>query len=298
MEYVTAVPIENLELDTSKTVQFANGLSLRSIPSWIAEDKMLDSLSEHDRDAVRQCRHALVAIYEATALGEPDPSWKGTKPRSIQDSKYELCVLANLAMWLARPTPARFRIILHAPDFGGTVLSQQMSSHQPLLCHPDDADARVTLKDLALATVLHTALAGLSHDSTLWTVVRAVWAGLQMNLEPVRYALFWIGLEALFGAEDAREITYRLSQRAALFIGKDGTECRAMFAQVKAAYAFRSKIMHGRWKADSESTARMAEVETLLRRGMIKVLEDPGIRQIFSGGGRESFLEGLAFGGS
>lgn len=125
--------------------------------------------------------------------------------------------------------------------------------------------------------------------------IRATWAGLQTNAEVVRYALFWMALEALFGPQDAREITYRLSQRIAFFLGENQTEAKQFFSLAKKGYGFRSKIVHGRWKDDPEGVARMADVEELVRRSFGRILSDAAVRNTFSGKARESYLDELPF---
>ena len=41
--------------------------------------------------------------------------------------------------------------------------------------------------------------ASMSRSGAVWNAIWATWAGLQMNIEPIRFSLFWIALEALFG---------------------------------------------------------------------------------------------------
>jgi len=158
--------------------------------------------------------------------------------------------MANLALWVAKPSPAGFTVVIHAPEYPSGPLVQRASSHSPLLCHPRHDPSQVTLEDIDLAAALHIGLVETmknGRDTSLWTVARSLWAGLQMNNPPIRCALFWVSLEALFGPEDGREITYRLSQRLGLFLGRDRSEARNLFVMAKRGYAFRSRIVHGNW---------------------------------------------------
>lgn len=291
----TVAPVQGVDLGAEERFEFGEGVLLTSTPTWVAKQEILQRLSEGDRRAVELVRHAFVATYEAAALGDPDPAWTGADPKSIQETKYELCVLANLALWLSRPCPVNFRVVIHAPQFGADPVAQQISWHSPLLSHPKDVESRITAAEIPLATRLHLSLVALGREGAVWTAVRATWAGLQMNIEAIRYALFWIALEALFGPEDAREITYRLSQRVAFFLGGDRAEAKALFALAKKGYGFRSKIVHGRWKEEPDSETRMAEAEDLVRRSLVRVLEDEELRETFSGKGREPFLDDLVF---
>jgi hypothetical protein len=118
-----------------------------------------------------------------------------------------------------------------------------------------------------------------------------------VNIETVRYLLFWVALEALFGPEDGREITFRLSQRVGFLLGVSKEEARQLFETAKAGYGFRSKIVHGQWKQDPSATERMAEAEGLLRRAYTRILETPDLADTFSSKKREVYLDDLAFDG-
>ena len=293
--YHTVVPLQNLELDPDVRFEFAGGILLAATPEWVVKDKLLESLSAWDREAMLASPCSLIASYEAAALGDPDPAWTGPKPKSIQDKKFELCLLANLALWLTRASPAHFVIVLHAPQVDDTLLIQSISRHSPLLCHPQDEDARIEATDIPVAVQIHHSLAVITRDTSLSWAVRATWAALQTNAEVIRFALFWMALEALFGPKDAREIAYRLSQRIALFLGENQVDAKQFFSLAKKGYGFRSKIVHGHWKNDPEGLTRMAEVENLVRKSFLRILSDEALRNTFSGRERESYLDELAF---
>ena len=87
-------------------VELGGGLRLTVLSPWVHKQKLLERFSRVDREAVRQANHAFVVTYDAGALGEADPNSNGADRRSIQETKYELCVVGNLALWLSRPSPA------------------------------------------------------------------------------------------------------------------------------------------------------------------------------------------------
>lgn len=294
-QFHTIIPIHNVELDPATSYEFSGGLLLTGLPAWVPGQKMLDGLSVIDREAVEQATHAFVLSYTADALGSPDPDWKGTDQKSIQETKYEIGVMANLALWLTRPSPVCFAVVLHAPQFTSQPIIQQTQRCSELLCHPSDIEARIKGDDLPLAAKLHKGLLEVTRDTAMWTAVRAAWAGLQMNIETIRCLLFWVALETLFGPEDGREITYRLSQRVGFFLGANRVEARQLFDTAKAGYGFRSKIVHGQWKEDVNATARMAEAETLFRLTLLRVLQDQALITTFSTKKRENFLDSLVF---
>lgn len=293
--WYTVTPLHNVDLGTEAYFDFAGGLVLTVLPDWIRKQHLVESLDSDDRQAIEQATHGFVVSYDAASLGDPDPEWKGAEPKSIQEGKYELTLLATLALWLSRPCPVCFIVVLHAPQFDSEPTVQRITQHSPLLCHPGDIDARIIAKDMALARRLHLSLVRVSRDTAIWTAVRATWAGLQTNIKEIRYALFWIAIEALFGPEDAREITYRLSQRVALFLAKDRAAARALFAKVRSGYGFRSKVVHGRWKENAQSQVLMADAERLVQKSLLRLLQDDELMKVFCGKKREAFLDELAF---
>jgi hypothetical protein len=296
--YHSVIPLHNLHLVLERAEEFGDGFVLGPLPEWVRADSILKDLNSWDRRRVGEAKLAFRATYDAFALGDPDPEWKGPEPRSIQDAKYEVGVLANFALWLAKPSPAGFTVVVHGPELSSGPHAQRTSTHSPLLSHPRDALGHFTADDLALAARLHVGLVEIlknRRDTGLWTAVRSAWAGLQMNIEAVRCALFWVALEALFGPEDGREITYRLSQRIGFFLGCDRSEARELFTTAKRGYGFRSRIVHGHWKMDPEGEARMAEVEQFLRRSFNRILGDIGLVKIFAERARERFLDDLVF---
>jgi hypothetical protein len=186
--------------------------------------------------------------------------------------------------------------VLHAPDFGSGPIGQRITRHSPLLWCPREMDTHISAADIAVAARLHGALASVKQDEgSLWTAIRATWAGLQLNAEPVRYALLWMALEALFGPEDGREMTFRLSQRIAFFLFEDRAKAKEVFGAVKDAYGFRSKIVHGRWKETAEGLERMVEIEDWVRSAFGRILSDGTLQETFSSRKREGYLDGLVF---
>ena len=95
----TVIPFHNLSLDPGTTAEFGAGFVLQDVPQWLRDEPILKDLSRHDRESALAATHALVAEYDAQAIGEPDPSWTGKEPKSIQDVKAEAAILANIALW-------------------------------------------------------------------------------------------------------------------------------------------------------------------------------------------------------
>lgn len=292
--YCTVIPVHNVSIK-KPPVEFADGFVFTTLPRWISRDKWLRKLNKKDQAAIGTCVNAFVAAYEAESLGDPEPRWKGTDAKGKQQVKYEVAVMANLALWLAKPTPAGFRQVFHC--IGGTSgwNIQQSYNSSILLCHPNDEEARLNVSDIQSAAALHASLATLHIEHSFWSPALITWSGLQQNSELVRYLLAWVALESLFGPDDARELSFRLAQRIGFFVGANRSEAREISKQATACYKIRSKVAHGRWTYKPETTERMYETEQMLRSTLLKILGDPELTSRFTGTEREEYLDSLVF---
>jgi hypothetical protein len=289
----TVVPMIHLRVPEDEPFQFAPETWFDRIPDWLKADILIKRLSARDQEIFSQCTHCLIYEYEAEALGSEDPQWTGQKPRSIQKSKSELSYLANLALWLQKPSPTRFNVVFHNPEFSGTFCIQQTEHPSGFLCHPEDFRNRITALDLKPASELYSMLTAIPRNTAPWTALRALTAALETNAEEIRYLLLWVALEALFGAD--AEITYRISQRLALFLAKSQNEARELFEQAKRGYGLRCRVAHGSWEQNDKTTALTAITETLARRSFIQMLESQDTLKPFLDKQREPFLNDLAF---
>lgn len=293
--YCTVVPMVHVDAQLSTPVEFAKGLCFSSVPSWLLQDKWFERLSASDRDTLNRSHYAFIAEYTAASLGDPDPEYRGADHRSIQDAKFEAVVLANLSLWLVKSSLACFDMVFHCPLFGQNWNIQKSERHSRLLCHPYDQDAVLTNQDIEDARKLHSQMSSVDTQKSVWTAIHSTWSALQIRKGDIRYLLFWIALEALFGPEDGHEMTFRLSQRISTFLSTDGKEALELFRRVKKLYETRSKIAHGVLKTGSDLIDKGCETETLIRRALVKILGDDNFLQAFCGKGRESFLDELAF---
>lgn len=121
---------------------------------------------------------------------------------------------------------------------------------------------------------------------------------LSESLWEARYLLQWIVLESLFGPDVPSETTYRLTQRIGSFLG-DGPETkRRIYEEAKQAYAWRSKIVHGRRlsKLSSEQSLELSHsTEAMIRKSLSKVLLVPGLHSEFDGAKRDEYLNSMIF---
>lgn len=298
----TIVPLHNLDLPTGTHIPFAGGFTLADLPSWVKDDEFLTLLGHNERESVRSAKQALVAEYDADAIGEPDLSWKGKEQRSIQDGKVESAMLANLALWLRQPSAVCYTLVVHGLHWQirGTTEKQpalqSANTYAPLHCHPKDVSNPFREVHAVEAAALHGLLLTVPRNNAVWTALRALWLALTVYSPDIRYTLFWLGLEALFGADDnSGEISYKLAQRIAFFLGDTPQDAKTIFATAKKCYATRSKIVHGKWKDDSEIDIPLGDTEGIVRTAIRRLLNDAKILSTFTSKHRDRFLEDWVF---
>jgi len=305
--WCTVAPVRyswTLDAQMEMPFNFGQGVAFCPLPDWLKEEQILDKLSYGQRQDLLRLSFSLVAEYQADALHTFDSGWTGHTPKSKQAHAIELIHLANLALWLAQPSKIGFEILIHAdqPD-AHTWILRQLHVFHPLIPLARYTRARLGKNDFELAKELYLALTRLTNsprEGVVWTVIHALRQALTEQTWVIRYLLLWVALEGLFGPEDAREVTFRLSQRAAFFLAGDRREAQELFSMVKTGYSWRSKVVHGMRLsklAKKNSEQMMSEAEELLGRSLKRLLNDLQIVQSFAGKNRERYLDDLVFSG-
>jgi putative transposase len=218
---------------TDMPFNFGQGVAFCPLPEWLKEEQILEKLSYDQRQELLRLSFAFVAEYQADSLNTVDSGWTGHTPKSKQAHAIELTHLANLALWLAQPSKIGFEILIHADQpYANTWILQQLHVFHPLIPLAKYTRARLGKNDFELARELYLALTSLTNSSregVVWTAIHALRQALTEQTWVIRYLLLWVALEALFGPEDAREITFRLSQRVAFFLACDRREAQELF---------------------------------------------------------------------
>lgn len=98
----------------------------------------------------------------------------------------------------------------------------------------------------------------------------------------VKISNYCTAFECLFAFETG-ELTHRLGERLARFLGPDMTTRREIYFAVKQAYDIRSKTVHGaRANAKYEKVLPIAQsCDDLLRRAMRKIVETKSLHPLF-----------------
>lgn len=108
---------------------------------------------------------------------------------------------------------------------------------------------------------------------------------------PTRIALYCTLVEILFSTETS-EITHKISERVSRFLGSDYTERLHYFDQIKNAYNVRSTTIHGSnlkgsLKNEENLINISVELDNLLRKAIIKIIQNQELHAIFSGNENE-----------
>lgn len=259
---------------------------------------------------INQSRHSLGIIYEFDSAEYMEEKIKREKLLDQRNKAIRrLLMIANLALWLAKPSDLGFNLIIHSKKaikehepkspFDHTWIAQSISEVQHIIPHDRYAESTLSGDDLALARNLNTGLNKMWDNKTILTAVEVLWKALTARLDDVRLLLLWVVLEALFGPEDGREITFRISQRIGFFLGIDRAAARAIFSKVKKSYGERSKVAHGAKQTKVASEAlllHILELEEWIRQALLRILNEPDVGKRFSKGKeREKYLDDLPF---
>lgn len=283
----------------AEPTNFAGGVKLERIPKWVQDEKALEYESWLTRKSVSEARGVLAVEYDADSLGAPDPEWRGSQPRAIQAAAAEKIALAQLALWIACPFGWATGHIVHFSRIGDASSVRQSGSLERAFVQPEHVDASPTAQKLAVASRVHREMLSLRRDGNVWIALRMLILAATERLWDVRFILLWVVLEGLYGPADGREISYRLAQRIAFFLGQDRVEARTLYALARDCYTTRSKAVHGArlsGLSEEKSAELITASEAFARSTFLRILLDAELAASFDGKARETFLDQLVFG--
>jgi hypothetical protein len=150
-----------------------------------------------------------------------------------------------------------------------------------------------TVNDVKKAAKLFETLSTVSRKNAVWPALRAFWAGLTSYAGDLRYPLFWQGLESLFGSDaDTSGVSKRLRDRISYFLADNQNTQTELHDRIKACYAERSAIVHGRWEDSQEfHDVHMYITEGIVRTVVRNIADKPGMLGAFLSPKRNHFLE-------
>ena len=243
-------------------------------------------------DELRRARWALVH----SCPGQP-----GVHLGSEEKLSDQLLQTALLALWITKPTGARITHLLRYRTQWYSSNAASVSFYRGDTFRPNLRYERATLVsgDLdALNVVFKGVKSVFDKKKGLRRALYHLSGALYLWFWDARFTMFTAVLESLFST-DAQEITHKISERIAFFLGDTPAERRSLFENVKGIYRTRSRIVHGLdLKATEEETiSALAELEELVHQILSRILRDSDLIDQFSGNAkrRERFLTDLVF---
>ncbi len=245
-------------------------------------------------------------MIETACVALNRPSYPNTRripmdipiPNGLGRSRWESALLANMSMWMVMPSTVCVTCGFHAlTSIGGRQLESPAvidnDSEGTLYCHERDLHNVPTLNDLRKAARLFDTLSTVHRKNSVWPALRAFWAALTSYDADLRYPLFWQGLESLFGSDtDTSGVSKRLRDRISYFLADNQRTQAELHDKVKACYAERSAIVHGRWE-DSQAfhDVHMYATEAIVRTVVRHIAVKPAMLGAFLSTNRNQFLE-------
>jgi hypothetical protein len=301
LSWVSVAPLYYWEIEKKIEIpfDFGNDISLEHLPEWIKNENILNQLHPSQKeDLLSILDKAIVVRYKAEALGEQEPNWKGKRKLSKQKYASIKIHLLSLCFWLINPTDLTYKFIICAQNDNDEWIWRQVSLFDGFRPHKKYMANKLGKDDLEKVKKLFSTLLSIEQSNTIWIAINFLSEALTKSLWEIRYLLIWIALEALFGSEDPRELSYRLSQRIAFFSKPEDKSLKEFYYSVKKLYVWRSKVVHGRIKniSSKDADTYLYDSETIVRKCLKKILEEQQLINTFISKNRESYLEDLVFG--
>lgn len=282
---VPALSSEQGQILSSDHLNLSKGVTIGPLPEWVKEDLILENLSWPDRGQIKNSKFSFRYLYEADGIGN--------EQRKAED----LLKYASLAIWIAKPIPCGINANLHFDRPDGHGIQRSATWGDQLLPHKRDHQNILTLADLLLAKSLFEQLIKIpKNHCTMRTAVHLLWRALIDPWWQSRYLCTWVALEALYGPDQAQEITFRISYRCMAFLSRNKAEAHQLFKMIKEGYRWRSKVVHGSQlnKLTPELSENISHnAENLLRRTFKKIFSEEKFVEHFNGKARDKYLDEL-----
>lgn len=295
---VPVIGLRGIKVDADNPLQFSDGVLIRPLPDWIVQQKNdIFDLGFIDYDHLKNATKAFIINYET---------------KNEQDNAERLVFLAQIALWLAKPGWFKSYLYIHDKGAGNDLTRGviekwrgSINKRRPVLFSEPDESIKSCCSyiqdDIKLAQKLHDRLnqhyKPECRGTIIWNVIYLLIHSLVDDFGPSRFLLLWCIMEALFGPQNAQEITYRISNRCAFFLSEDKDQCKKTFDMVKNRYSWRSKVIHGYHVnkiTEDESIKTIVDVQNLLREALVKILLDEQLINIFnSNKHRDEYLDDL-----
>jgi hypothetical protein len=295
------VPLKNLWWDTDLynvldrilPIIIGDGLSLEKFdinPFLLNEmgHEFIDGLfSKMDRDDLNECDLSICRTLE-----------EDTEPKR-REAYHDVDNLLT-SMRIVRPMRAYplCRLII---DGNETKFLQKLNDI-PYIYDPDDFEKEeLKERDVEILRVIHLAFKEcFKVRKRLWNAHYMYGKSFFEYYSDYRLVFLAIALESLFNT-DPVEVTYKIANRSSWFLGEDKIERRELFGQIKSAYRYRSKVVHGGTipNKDISTLYDYTKMLTLImQKVLLKILRDNTLIKRFDGDNENlgAYFDGLTLG--
>lgn len=152
---------------------------------------------------------------------------------------------------------------------------------------------------------MHELIPNLPEHNRIDRCRSAISSARGMTFLPQKIAQYITALETLFSTSSS-ELTYRLSERVAFFLGETPAERRTLFERIRDAYTVRSSTVHGdtlgkKFRTVDALAALSSFCDDVLRQSLLLILSNKRLHGIFASNGKdneqiEPFFSGLILG--
>jgi hypothetical protein len=294
----TVAPLQPFSALPNREHPIGPSVMLTRTPEWFREEATFARAVFGSSTESLKAEAALVHSFDAEGSGDPDPNSPGqTKDATSIDSVRK----AILALWLARPSALTIDVVMtRVPARDGTL--HHAEKFPAFVALPAYEHTALTVEDLKKADSLATALSGVKRSTAVWTAHRflALTLAERGTDWDIRLLCAWVGIEALFGPEDRKDVQKTMCRRIARFLNPtDDDEGRKAYTFAFDNYEKRCEVAHGARVGHTTPEGReqsVRDAEAILRSSLLHTLEDATALAALCSPDRDAYLHDLAKG--
>jgi len=212
--------------------------------------------------------------------------------------KTELSIMhALLALWIFKPSSARVTHFFHfeTQDLARVPHTYNRLFHTFFATRNDIAVSPEELDTGELSTIFQNIQTAFRERQPLRIALWHLFSSQRMPEWETRFVSLCVVLESLFSCS-VQEITHKLSERVAMFLGDNGGDNYTQYKKIKAFYSRRSKIVHGQdFKVKGDAREIVQPLEEVVHRVLRKILADSSYVTQFNKKNKEEYLTKLLF---
>lgn len=282
-----------------ETFEFEPGVGIGRLPDWARSKETAEMVARVFGQAgggdYWQYGFFARSVWEGGVVKDEEDAMR-RRPDYLHRDRF---ALASVALWLARPTPVAYRIVMDLPEPlpDGVLRTPLMQTHRACKPLPTYADKPLTRNSLAKARRFYRSIRLVPRPSPVFSAVRGSFLALQTRDWSERTFLCWMSIEALFAPPfKTGHATEKLLSRLRHYLDRTASATRLDHQTLADLYAERSDVVHGaRFAAVTNRRALRTtrQAEEVLRLALRAVLARTAEVALLNGPNREGHLSSL-----